>query len=75
MYFYLAVHEFTLVTDHKLLEIIYGQSTAKTSARIERWILRLQPFAFKIIYKSGASNPADYPSRHPTKKVSENRKK
>ena len=35
--------EFTLLTDHKRLEIIYGQRTAKTSARIERWVLRLQP--------------------------------
>ncbi|CAB3991864.1 Retrovirus-related Pol poly from transposon [Paramuricea clavata] len=58
--------EFTLITDHKPLEIIYGQRTAKTSARIERWVLRLQPYTFKIIYKSGASNPADYLSRHPT---------
>ena len=58
--------EFTLITDHKPLEIIYGQRTAKTSARIERWILRLQPYAFKIMYKSGANNPADYLSRHPT---------
>jgi len=58
--------EFTLVTDHKPLEIIYGQRTAKTSARIERWVLRLQPYAFKIVYKSGVNNPADYLSRHPT---------
>ena len=49
--------EFTLVTDHKPLEIIYGQRTAKTSARIERWVLRLQPYAFKIVYKSGVNNP------------------
>ena len=46
--------------------MIYGQRTAKTSARIERWVLRLQPYAFKIIYKSGANNPADYLSRHAT---------
>ena len=59
--------EFTLATDHKPLEIIYGQRTAKTSARIERWALCLQPYAFKIIYKSGANNPADYLSRHPAK--------
>ncbi|CAB4036105.1 Retrovirus-related Pol poly from transposon [Paramuricea clavata] len=58
--------EFTLITDHEPLEIIYGQRTAKTSARIERWVLRFQPYTFKIIYKSGASNPADYLSRHPT---------
>lgn len=64
--------EFTLVTDHKPLEIIYGQRTAKTSARIERWVLRLQPYSFKIIYKAGITNPADYLSRHPT---NESRKK
>ena len=57
--------EFTLVTDHKPLEVIYGNRKAKASARIERWILRLQPYTFRIVYKSGANNPADYLSRHP----------
>ena len=47
--------EFTLVTDHKPLEIIFGQRTAKTSARIEHWALRLQSYAFKIVYKSGVN--------------------
>ena len=76
-HFYLFIYgsEFTLVTDHKPLEIIYGQRTAKTSARIERWVLRLQPYAFKIVYKSGTNNPADYLSHHPTKKVSINKKR
>jgi hypothetical protein len=41
--------EFTLITDHKPIEIIYGQRTVKTSARIETWVLRLQPYTFKII--------------------------
>ena len=58
--------EFTLVTDHKPLEIIYGKRTAKTSARIERWVLRLQPYSFRIVYQAGSNNPADYLSRHPT---------
>ncbi len=58
--------EFALVPDHKPLGTIYGQRTAKTFARIERWVLRLEPYAFRIIYKSGANNPADYLSRHPT---------
>ncbi len=57
--------EFTLITDHKPLEVIYGSATSKTSARIERWVLRLQPYAFKIQYKQGSENPADYLSRHP----------
>ena len=60
--------KFSLITDHKPLEVIYGKRTAKASARIERWILRLQPYTFKIVYKSSAKNSADYLSRHPTAK-------
>jgi hypothetical protein len=55
-----------LVTDHKPLEVIYGSRNSKTSARIERWVLRLQPYTFKVQYKPGTNNPADYLSRHPT---------
>ena len=62
---YLYGNNFTLVTDHKPLEIIYGNSRSKPSARIERWVLRLQPYTFKVVYKAGATNPADYLSRHP----------
>ena len=52
--------EFTLITDHKPLEVIYGSPTSKPSARIEHWVLRLQPYAFKIKYRSGSENAADY---------------
>ena len=62
---YLYGKEFTLITDHKPLEIIYGTPTSKPSARIERWVLRLQPYQFVVQYKAGADNPADYLSRHP----------
>ena len=64
---YLYGQTFTLVTDHKPLEIIYGSRNSKPSARIERWVLRLQPYTFKVIYRAGADNPADYLSRHPVK--------
>lgn len=57
---------FTLVTDHKPLEVIYGSASSKPSARIERWVLRLQPYAFSVVYKPGKDNPADFLSRHPT---------
>ena len=57
--------ECTLITDHKPLEIIYGTPTSKPSARIEHWVLRLQPYRFFVHYKAGADNPADYLSRHP----------
>ena len=38
-FLFLYGSEFTLLTNHKPLEIIYGKRNAKTSARIERWIL------------------------------------
>ena len=63
---YLYGKEFTLITDHKPLEVIYGNKKAKSSARIERWVLRLQPYSFKVVYRPGATNPANYLSRHPT---------
>ena len=62
---YLYGKEFTLITDHKPLEIIFGTPTSKPSARIERWVLRLQPYRFVVQYKAGSDNPADYLSRHP----------
>ena len=64
---YLYGSEFTLVTDHKPLEVTYGSRKSKPSARIERWVLRLQPYSFKVVYKPGCNNPADYLSRHSTR--------
>lgn len=61
-YFYLAGLKFELVTDHKPLEVIFKLSS-KPPARIERWVLRLQAFKFKVIYQSGKSNIADSVSR------------
>ena len=60
---YLYGNEFTLVTDHKPLEMIYGSRKSKPSAPIERWVLRLQPCSFDVFYKPGSDNPADYLSR------------
>ena len=65
--------EFDVVTDHKALEAIFNNPKSKPPARIERWIIRLQPYNFRVIYKSGLTNEADYLSRHPidvTKKES-----
>ena len=49
---------FDLVTDHMPLEVIYGPRS-KPCARIERWVLRMQPFKFKVKYEPGPSNMAD----------------
>ena len=54
--------EFVLVTDHKALEVIYSPRS-KPSARIERWVLRLQPYRFNVQFVSSAKNIADPLSR------------
>ena len=62
---YLYGHPFTLVTDHKPLKQTWDNPRSKPSARIERWILRLQKYDFIMVHRPGPSNPADYMSRHP----------
>lgn len=61
MYLY-GKNEFELVTDHKPLEVIFS-ARSKPCARIERWILRLQSYNYKVIYKPGKTNIADPLSR------------
>ena len=53
---------FDLVADHKPLEVIYGPRS-KPCAHIERWVLRMQPYKFKVKYEPGPSNIADPLSR------------
>lgn len=57
-----GMNEFELVTDHKPLEAIFNPKS-KPCARIERWVIRLQSFKFKVVYKSGKLNVADSLSR------------
>ena len=63
LHHYLFGVKFTLMTDHKALEVIYGNKKKKTSARIERWVLRLQSYDFDIKYVKGGDNIADPLSR------------
>ena len=53
---------FELVTDHKPLEVIYGPKS-KPCVCIERWVLRMQPYNFKVKYEPGPKIIADPLSR------------
>ena len=55
---YVFGKKFELVTDHKPLQFIYS-TTSKPSARVERWVLRLQAYDFEVVYTPGKSNIAD----------------
>lgn len=61
-HFYIFGKEFDLISDHKPLEVIFGIKS-KPCARIERWVMRLQSYQYKVIYKPGKSNIADPLSR------------
>lgn len=61
-HFYLYGRPFELITDHKPLETIFG-ARSKPCARIERWVIRLQAYMGRVIYRPGKSNIADPLSR------------
>ena len=53
---------FDLVADHKPLEVVYGPRS-KACSRIERWVVWMQQYKFKVKYEPGPSNIADPLSR------------
>ena len=55
-------------TDPKPLETIYGPRS-RPYARIERWVLRLQPYDLCVTYRLGRGNIADPLSRLLHKRV------
>jgi hypothetical protein len=65
---YLLGTPFTVWTDHKPLVHIFNKPTASLSVRLERWLIRMQPFQATINYITGPENGADYLSRHPNTK-------
>lgn len=61
-HFYLYGRSFDLITDHKPLQTIFGPKS-KPCARIERWVVRLQAYRGRVVYRPGKSNIADPLSR------------
>ncbi|PFX13169.1 Retrovirus-related Pol polyprotein from transposon 17.6 [Stylophora pistillata] len=65
-----GLQTFDLVTDHEALKVIYSRGS-KPSARIERWVLRLQPYSYKVCCVASRDNIADALSRLTTLEASE----
>ena len=59
-YSYLVGSQFTVVTDHKPLVPFFNNPHSKPPIRLEKWLLYLQQFDFKLIYSPGKDNIADY---------------
>ena len=58
--------EFIIATDHKPLLPLYNTYKKDLPARILKHKIKLQGYNFHLIYEPGASNAADYLSRHVT---------
>ena len=64
-YLYLIGIEFVIQTDHKPLVAVLGPKSNPPSARIERWLLYLQQYCYRIVHIPGKENKADVLSRLP----------
>lgn len=53
---------FDLITDNKPIECIFSPK-GKPNARVERWVMRLQAYNYRVIHRPGKSNIADPLSR------------
>ncbi|XP_055623626.1 uncharacterized protein K02A2.6-like [Toxorhynchites rutilus septentrionalis] len=65
-YPYLFGIQFTVFTDHKTLDYIYGgkhQQGKRACSRAEGWALRLQPYDFRVEHIPGCKNISDVLSR------------
>ncbi len=64
LHLYLYGGHFTVYTDCKPVQLIFGNLKSKPPARIERWNLRLQGYDFSVVQTKGNQNPSDFLSRH-----------
>ena len=69
---YLLGRPFTIYSDHKPIVSISNKPKTIVPLGIERLILHLQGYNFKIAHISSDENISDYSSRHPLAHTQEN---
>ena len=62
---YLYGIPFTIISDHKPLEVIINNPRHQTSVRLQWILVRVMDYDFKVQYRRGKTNISDYTSRHP----------
>lgn len=62
--YYLLGRDFIFQTDHRGLQWLHQMKDSNN--RIDRWVMEMQPYRFKVEYRPGKSNVvADFLSHHP----------
>ncbi|KAK2727616.1 hypothetical protein QYM36_008187 [Artemia franciscana] len=54
---YLYGHSFVVVTDHKTLETLINRPMQKSSPRLQRMLLQIQPYDLTVIFRPGKEIP------------------
>ena len=65
-HYYVYDRPFEIFTDHKPLESLLS-TVSNPPPRIQRWLLRIQAYRYRITYIPGHKNAADTLSRNPVK--------
>ena len=63
-HYYLYDREFTILTDHKPLTKLLS-SRGNPTPRLQRWLLKMQPYKYTIQHEPGHTNASDVLSRSP----------
>lgn len=75
---YLRGNKFTLMTDHKPLEHLFGNKrklSKLVNNRLTRWALYIGEYNYEIVYRQGKTNTvADFLSRFPNKDEKQSKK-